>query len=267
ASGLWQLMPTTAKMYGLRADNFVDERNLLEKSTRAAAEHLKMLSQIFKDDPFLVIAAYNNGDSNVRSMIESQKSGGFWESRSNSETEFYVEKVILYKLILSNPEEYGFDSPHKNEERKYEMCTISLGSENLNFSDICSILNISYRELYKINPHIKFGSYKTSGIIGKYTSMDICIPEGSKDKLFSELKNRKLIANSTDGYFEDTIAKIEILEDIYEIKFNDNIESIAFKYGVDWRKLAEKNNLKFVTLSSGVETAETFKGQKLRIIR
>jgi membrane-bound lytic murein transglycosylase D len=73
ASGPWQLMAPTAKMYGLRVDSAVDERNLLEKATMAAAEHLKMLAGLFKNDPFLVLAAYNNGDLNVRTMLESQK--------------------------------------------------------------------------------------------------------------------------------------------------------------------------------------------------
>lgn len=267
ASGLWQLMPATGKMYGLRVDNFVDERNHPGKSTQAAAEHLSMLSRIFNNDPFLMIAAYNNGDSNVRSMIESQNSDDFWESRSNSETEFYVEKVIVYKIILNDPEKFGFSKINGNRDNRYETCTLSLGSENLDFSEICNILDISYRELYKLNPHIKFGSYKNSGYISKYTSQDIIVPQNSSDRLISELKRRNYLSVSDKDTSGNIQNKHDLLEDTYEIRYNDNIESIAFKYGIDWRVIAEKNNLKIITLPSGLETAEIVKGQTIRITK
>ncbi len=266
ASGLWQLMPATGKMYGLRVDSFVDERNHPEKAARAAGEHLRMLSKLFPDDPFLVLAAYNNGDANVRSTLENQKVPDFWSSRSNQETESYVEKVIVYKLIMSDPEEFGFKKPDKIKIPEYESCMIVLGPSDLPFSEICAITGISYRELYKMNPHIKFGTYKTGGSISKYTSQEIFLPQGYSEKLLSGLADRKYIAGT--GSSDNALLRGPgILEDIYEVRFNDNIESIAFRFRTDWRKLAEDNDLKIITLSSGVETAEVKRGQKLRIVR
>jgi membrane-bound lytic murein transglycosylase D len=266
ASGPWQLMPATAKMYGLRVDDFADDRNLLDRSTKAAVEHLSMLSQVLKNDPFLMIAAYNNGDSNVRNMVQGQKTAGFWEARSNFETEFYVEKVIIYKLLMTDPEKYGFSKPEKKPDREYEMCTLSMGSNNLYFTEICAILGIPYRELYKINAHIKFGSYKSGGYISKYTSIELMVPKNSSQKLISELRKKNFLSGSPESPVVSSVNKSGGLkEDIYEIRYNDNIESIAFKYGVDWRKVAESNNLKIVTLPSGIETAELNKGQKIRI--
>jgi hypothetical protein len=268
ASGLWQLMPATAKMYGLRVDDFADDRNLLVRSTKAAVEHLNMLSQVLKKDPCFMIAAYNNGDSNVRNMMAAQKVSDFWEARSNAETEFYVEKVIIYKLLMSDPEKYGFTKPPGTETQSYELCTISMGSNNLYFSEICSILGISYRELYKANPHIKFGSYKSGGYISKYTSIELMVPENSSSKLISELRKRNFLSGSPESSVVSSKKKAGgITEDVYEIRYNENIESIAFKYGADWREIAELNNLKIIKLPSGIETAELKKGQKIRVIR
>lgn len=268
ASGLWQLMPATAKMYGMRVDDFADDRNLLDRSTKAAAEHLNMLSQVLKKDPFLMIAAYNNGDSNVRNMIGAQKVSDFWEARSNAETEFYVEKVIIYKLLMSDPEKYGFTKPSEEVTPGYELCTVSMGSNNLYFSEICSILGISYRELYKANPHIKFGSYKSGGYISKYTSIELMVPKNTSGKLVTELRKRNFLSGSPESSVVSSNKKSGgLIEDIYEIRYNDNIESIAFKYGTDWRDIAELNNLKIIKLPSGIETAELTKGQRIRIIR
>jgi hypothetical protein len=266
ASGLWQMMPATGKMYGLRVDNFVDERNHPERSARAAAEHLRILNKMFPEDPFLVLASYNNGDYNVRTVLESQKTSDFWSSRSNTETELYVEKVLVYKLILSDPEEYGFRKPRRNRDREYEKCTIVLGPEDLPFSVICETTGITYREFYQMNPHIKFGSYKTGGSISKYTSQEIFVPGGYSEKLITELGNRNFLAGygRTEG---GAGSGIKIVEEVYEVKFNENIESIAFRFRTDWRKLAAENNLKVIVLSSGIETAEIKKGQKLRIVR
>lgn len=256
ASGPWQLMAATARMYGLRVDNFCDERNLLNKSTSAAAEHLMMLTELFKDDPFLTLAAYNNGDMNVRTVLESQKASDFWEIRSNSETESYVEKVIVYKLILEEPERYGFKEHENKKPREYETCTVSLGPDDLDFTDICEITGMTYREFYTVNPHIKFGSYKTGGYISKYTSMEIVVPEGKKEILLSELRDTEVTVNG-----------ISTLIDVYEVKYNDRIESIAFKYGVDWRELSTINDLEIITLPSGGETAKIYQGQKIRIVK
>jgi hypothetical protein len=201
-------------------------------------------------------------------MIEAQKVSDFWEARSNAETEFYVEKVIIYKLLMSEPEKYDFRKPENKDIAEYELCTVSMGSNNLYFSEICKILGITYRELYKANPHIKFGSYKSGGYISKYTSLELMVPKNSSPKLISELRKRNFLSGSPESPVVSSKNRSGgVVEDIYEIKYNDNIESIAFKYGVDWRNIAEINNLKIVTLPSGIETAELNKGMRIRIIR
>ncbi|MFO7809965.1 MAG: transglycosylase SLT domain-containing protein [Candidatus Delongbacteria bacterium] len=267
ASGPWQLMPATAKMYGLRVDNFTDERNLLFSSTEAAAEHLRMLSDIFNGDPFLILAAYNTGDKNLRKTLESQNSDNFWDIRTNIETESYVEKVIVYKMIFENYKNLGFKEYADEIVCEYETCVISLGPKNLYFTDICSIAGISYREFYELNPHIRSGSYKDPGFISKYTSQNIILPANTADILLSELREQDLIVSKHGTIYQDVKEELPDLINVHKVKYNENIESIAFKYGADWRELAVLNDLKIISLSSGIETARLVKGQLIRIIK
>ena len=264
ASGPWQLMPATARMYGLRVDTQVDERNLLYKSTQASAEHLAHLMYIFDDDVFLTLAAFNNGEGNVASMLKSQNSKDFWDCISNSETDLYVPKIIAYKIILSNPEEYGFRSS-VIKSPIYRPYTISLGTKDLPYKHICEMLNINFREFYNANPHLKYKSYKSESYISRFTALEVFIPQDSRELFSSKLINNGYLTSDSiataDSSFQQSILKTYIVEN------TDNIESIAFRYGISWKEIAELNDLEIIKLSSGAETAKIYPGQKLKINR
>lgn len=97
ARGVWQLMPATARRYGLRVDATRDERLDVEKSTRAAARYLRDLHSQFDDWP-LALAAYNAGEDVVKKAVDRAGSGEFRElSRLRllpTETRAYVPAVL-----------------------------------------------------------------------------------------------------------------------------------------------------------------------------
>ena len=266
ASGPWQLMPATARMYGLRVDSQVNERNLIDRSSRASAEHLAHLMNIFDNNVFLVLAAFNNGERNVVSMLKSQNSKDFWSCISNSETDLYVPKIIAYKIILSDPQRYGFQLPTMIERPIYESCMISLGGEDLPFKKITEFLNISFREFYDVNPHLKYNSYKLESSIPKFTALEILVPQYSKENLLSSLRNNGYLTSDNIA-FNDSSNNVPAISEKYTVENSDNIESIAFRYGISWKKIAELNDLEIVTMSSGTETAKIYPGQKLIINR
>lgn len=76
ARGLWQLMPDTARRYGLAVDSSRDERLDIEKSTHAAARYLSDLYLEFKSWP-LALAAYNTGEQNLQRAIDRSRSTEF----------------------------------------------------------------------------------------------------------------------------------------------------------------------------------------------
>ncbi len=108
AAGMWQLLPSTARAYGLRVDHQVDERLDPARSTQAAASYLKDLVSIFGKDSFLlVLAAYNAGDNTVlyglKRIEDPIKDRNFWYLYTHdlvpSETKEYVMKIVALAII------------------------------------------------------------------------------------------------------------------------------------------------------------------------
>lgn len=112
AKGVWQFIPSTGKRFGLRQDWWVDERSSPEKSTRAAAQYLRELYQIFQDWN-LALAAYNAGEGRVARSIDQHGTEDFWELADNRalarETRNYVPMIHAAILVAKAPEKYGFE--------------------------------------------------------------------------------------------------------------------------------------------------------------
>ncbi len=114
AAGLWQFMVVTARLYGLRVDEWVDERFDPEKSTVAAARYLADLYRQFGSWP-LAQAAYNAGDGSLSRAIHGAGSRDFWRLARTSwlprETKNYVPQIQAVTLIGRDPTRFGFEVP------------------------------------------------------------------------------------------------------------------------------------------------------------
>ncbi len=112
AKGIWQFMPGTGALYGLRKDRWVDEREDPVKSTQAAARHLKDLYNTF-GDWYLAMAAYDSGPMTIQRAIEKTGYADYWALRSlhalPRETENYVPIFLATALIAKDPKAYGFN--------------------------------------------------------------------------------------------------------------------------------------------------------------
>jgi len=155
AGGIWQLMPDTARRYGLRIDGEIDERFDLEKSTEAAARYLKDLYRIFGSWE-LVLAAYNCGEGCV-----SRKTGGgnFWKTKKNlpRQTRRYVPKFFAALLIARDPRKYGIsvDVGELSIERK-------VSDRGYSVRELLHTAGIRESRFRDLNPHIK-GEYVPPG--------------------------------------------------------------------------------------------------------
>ena len=107
AKGVWQFLKATGKAYDLEINSEVDERYHLEKSTKAACTYLKKLKNRFGSWT-MAAAAYNMGETKLKSEKEVQRAENYYDLNLNQETSRYVFRILAIKEIMSNPEEYGF---------------------------------------------------------------------------------------------------------------------------------------------------------------
>ena len=154
ATGLWQFMYSTGKMYKLEINSYVDARRDPILATEAAAQFLSKLYSMYGDWT-LVIAAYNCGPGNVNKAI--RRSGGkrnFWEIyyRLPRETRGYVPAFIAATYTFHYYKDYGIN-PLKIDLPI--VCDTLNIDENLHFGQISNMINIPIDQLRELNPQYK----------------------------------------------------------------------------------------------------------------
>ncbi len=153
ATGPWQFIPPTAKRYGLRMDLWVDERKDPVKSTRAAAEHLKDLYNLFGSWP-PALASYNAGAPTVqRALLRTQSEGLRSLALSRHlprETRNYVPKYIAAAIIASDPGKYLFTVPSRGQ---FEYDEVVVG-RSTDLRSIAYYANTTFAEIKRLNPEL-----------------------------------------------------------------------------------------------------------------
>ena len=156
ALGLWQFIPSTGYKFGLKRDDWIDERLDPEKSTKAAIAYFQELHRMFGDWT-TVLAAYNSGEGNVLRVIRGQKINyldNFWDLYEGlpRETARYVPRFLATLHILKEPEQYGFDLGETEEPLSFEVVTIE---KQVRLDAIAKELGISEALFYDLNPELR----------------------------------------------------------------------------------------------------------------
>ena len=125
AAGFWQFMPFTAPEYGLKISSEIDERLHLEKSTRAACKLIKSNYKLFHNW-LNACAAYNRGPGGLAQDLSIQGVEHFFDAEMNPETARYVFRIMAMKLILENPEMYGYHLPSESRYPAYQTRKITI---------------------------------------------------------------------------------------------------------------------------------------------
>jgi len=149
AVGVWQFIPGTGRNYGLKIDDWVDERRDPAKATRAAARYLKDLHQLFNDWA-LALAAYNCGEGRVGGAIRAAGHQDYWNLGLPAETTAYVPKFFAAVLIARDPELYGM---YVTPETPLEVTPIKLGGVAA-VKDLATFLNVPYEDFKAMNPEL-----------------------------------------------------------------------------------------------------------------
>ncbi|OGP55380.1 MAG: hypothetical protein A2162_11710 [Deltaproteobacteria bacterium RBG_13_52_11b] len=153
AAGVWQFIPATGERFGMRGSGGIDERFDFFKATEGALAYLKSLYEEFKSWP-LAMAAYNAGENRIRREIVSQRTRDYFFLDLPLETERYVYKITVAKIILSNPERYGFylDEREFYDPLQVDRVQIELPMP-LPIVDMAAAMGRYYKELKEMNPH------------------------------------------------------------------------------------------------------------------
>ncbi|MDP5231887.1 MAG: LysM peptidoglycan-binding domain-containing protein [Cellulophaga sp.] len=249
ATGLWQFMYPTGKMYNLEVSSYVDERSDPIMATKAAASYLAKLHDIFGDWD-LALAAYNSGPGNVNKAI--RRSGGYknyWNIRANlpRETAGYVPAFLATMYLFEYAEEHGLK--HQNAERPYfETDTIQV-KRLITFDQISKLVDVSVEELEVLNPSYKlniipFVDNKNYALrlpvesIGKFVA--------NEDQIYAFVEKELIVEEKALPKFVNTQDQIR-----YKVKSGDFLGKIAERYGVGVSQIKSWNGLRSNNLKVG----------------
>jgi len=229
ARGIWQFMGSRARAYDLHRDAWVDERQDPEKSTRAAARHLKDLYNQF-GDWYLAMAAYNSGPGTVQSAVKRTGYADFWELyRRNvlpKETRNYVPIIVAVTIMAKNPEQYDLESIHPDPEVAYETVKINYP---VDLRLVAECVDASTDEIQDLNPSL----LRMVTPKGRY---DLHVPAGSSEKY------RTAIASIPPD--------MRVWWRLHKVDSGETLIAVARKYHTTAHAIAETNQ---IDLSSELE--------------
>jgi membrane-bound lytic murein transglycosylase D len=245
ATGMWQFMYGTAKVYGLNMNNYIDERRDIIRSTEGAAQYLKSMYAVY-GDWLLAVASYNCGPGNVNKAISLSGGKTFWEIRNYlpKETRNYVPAFIAATYVMNYYElhdlhptypKYSFDG----------IATVEV-SEKMSSEHIAKFTGLTMDEFKFLNPGLKCNVIPATA-----TSMYLCkLPSDCVDAFDQKKDSIVLLSVNVKPTFYSGFTG-GTSTTYYTVKKGDNLGKIAGKYHVTVSQLKKWNNLKGTTIRAG----------------
>ena len=250
ATGLWQFMYSTGRMYGLTINSVVDERRDPVRATHAAAKYLKDLYGIY-NDWILVIAAYNCGPGNVNKAI--RRSGNrkdYWEIyyRLPRETRGYIPAYVAATYAMNYYREHNITPIQINLPLAVDTVMVST---DMHLEQIAAVLDLPLEELRAMNPQYRTGLVpgrsRPSPVtlpldrLGDFIAMTDTITGYRKDQYLTTV-NQTSMPQSTASTFTppDVTGKTRLT---YTVKEGDNLGFISEWYDVPLSELRYWNNI------------------------
>jgi membrane-bound lytic murein transglycosylase D len=242
ATGLWQFMYGTGKMYGLNVSSYVDDRRDPIKATEAACQYLSKLYDIFGDWD-LALAAYNSGPGNVNKAI--RRSGGYtnyWNIRRNlpRETAGYLPAFLATMYLFNYAQEHDLKTL-KVDRPYFETDTLHV-KNTITFDQISKFVNVSKEELTMLNPAYKLGIIPK--VDGK--SYVLRLPKNAIGKF---VNNEEAIYATAEEELKSKEAPLPQLVEAqqsvrYRVRSGDYLGKIAEEYGVGVSEIKRWNDLR-----------------------
>ena len=234
ALGLWQFIASTGYKFGLKRDDWIDERLDPEKSTQAAIAYLRELHLMFGDWT-TVLAAYNSGEGNVLRVIKGQKINyldNFWDlyERLPRETARYVPRFLATLRILREPEQHGFDLGQREEPLSYEVVTIR---KQVSFDAIAKESGISEVSISKLNPELRLR-------VTPPTPYSLRIPPSMSEELLASLDS---IPEWSRVRISPAKRSSELSYAYHRVSKGETLSCIAERYKTTVAAISKANNI------------------------
>ncbi len=249
AAGPWQFMYTTAKIYGLNMDDYVDDRRDPIQASYAAAAYLKDAYEEF-GDWLLAIASYNCGKSNVEHAIDKAGASDFWSIRQYlpAETRNYVPAFIAVTYVMNCYAKHNIVAQPCDMVLKTDTVLVN---KYISLSSVAQALNIDFRQLCILNP-----AYKRQIINGTpQAPRRLVVPQVDRDKyasLYNVLNGSGMAASApvpmSEPYRE---SKPEPHQQYHVVKRGETLGDIADTFGIDVQDLKAWNHLHGKTVATG----------------
>ncbi|MFA5321274.1 MAG: transglycosylase SLT domain-containing protein [Smithella sp.] len=223
AVGYWQFIERTGSRYGMKINQDTDERRNFFISTQAALAYLKDLSSIFNSWT-LAAAAYNMGEDGLKTEMLMQKVNNFYHLYLNQETQRYIFKILAAKIILSNPDKFGFHLTEDDLYKPVQFDTVEVTTnQSLPIYLIATAANSYFKEIKGLNPQLK--NYLPAG---KHI---ILVPRGAASG-FNERYELLL-----KQWLE------EKNKSVYTVVRGDNLSTIAKRFNVSIKAIMNWNGI------------------------
>ncbi len=154
ATGFWQIMKETGKEEGMEINEVVDERYDVEKSTQFACEYFRKSYEKYGNWT-LAAASYNGGRAAIDEQIQIQKQTNYYDLLLSEETARYIFRAVAYKLVISDPESYGFDIKADELYPPLKYYEVNVDTAITDFSGFAEKYGTNYKLLKFLNPWLR----------------------------------------------------------------------------------------------------------------
>ncbi|MDX7992675.1 murein transglycosylase D [Xenorhabdus sp. Reich] len=250
AAGLWQIIPSTGRYYGLKQDKWYDARRDVAASTTVALDMLESLNKRFNGDWALTIAAYNSGEGRVMRAIKDNQAKGkptdFWSLSLPRETMHYVPKILALSNIVRHDEKFSFKLPQPNNQ--HALAKVELGQQ-ITLSQAAELSGLSLKSISAYN-----SGYK-QGMTSPHGPHYIMLPRKNVSQFKTSLTNESVLKDIRLAVARNTRNLQK--QSQYTVRSGDTLSAIAKRFNTTHRELQRLNSLK---------TADRLKiGQVLKI--
>lgn len=213
AVGHWQFIESTGTRYGMEINSDIDERRNFYKATEAAIAYLKNLYSIFGSWT-LAAAAYNMGEEGLKAEMLVQRVNNYYQLYLYQETQRYVFRILSAKIIMSNPQKYGYSLSKEDLYQSLQFDQVEISSkEPVPIFVVAEAAKTYFKVIKDLNPHLK--NYYIPA--GKH---QIMIPKGSATDFDKRYEN--LLQQWND----------EKKEHVYVMKKGDTLSNVAARFNV-----------------------------------